>query len=62
MRQHDAVISFGTKKALRCWRAYEYDMQLFMDEAADERITVGGVFTIDGKCSTMHGEKSPVRD
>ena len=30
--------------------------------SADERITVGGVFTIDGKCSTVHGEKSPVRD
>ena len=40
----------------------ENDLRLFMDDAADERITVGGAFTIDGKCSTMHGEKSPVRD
>ena len=38
------------------------DSVFFMHDAADERITVGGVFTIDGKCSTMHGEKSPVRD
>ena len=25
-------------------------------------ITVGGAFTIDGKCSTVHGEEFPVRD
>lgn len=62
MARHDAVISQDAKKALLCWRADEHDMRLFMDDAADERITAGGAFTIDGKCSTVHGEKSPVRD
>ena len=37
----------------------ENDSTLFIYDAADERITVGGAFTIDGRCSTMHEEKSP---
>ena len=39
----------------------ENDSALFIYDATDERITVGGAFTIDGRCSTMHEEKSPVR-
>ena len=62
MARLDAVVLQGTKKALLCWRADEHDLRLFMDDAADERITVGGAFTMDGRCSTMHEEKSPVRD
>jgi len=40
----------------------ENDSAVFMHDAAGVYITVGGAFTIDGKCSTLHEEKSPVRD
>ena len=40
----------------------ENDSAVFMDDAADERITVGGDIRHRRKCSTTNGEKSPVRD
>lgn len=56
------------QKALHCWRTDNNDLRLAVDDAADERITVGGyrhrwqIFVMDGECSAMRGEKSPVRD
>lgn len=61
MARHDAVVLQGTKKALLCWRADSNDLRLATHDVVGVYITVGGALTIDGKCSTTNGEKSPVR-
>ena len=62
MARHDAVVLQGTKKALLCWRADSNDLRLAAHDVVGIYIAVGGAFTIDGKCSTMHEEKPPARD
>lgn len=62
MMRLDAAVSYDMKKALHSWRADYNNSRLAAHDAADVYITVGGAFTIDDRCSTMHEEESPARD